>query len=1177
MALTTQQIQTAYVTFFSRPADVGGLNYWSDYAGSEADLYTTFAQSKEYADLFDGKSSSQKVAAVYQNLFGRAPEAEGLNYWTLQLDKGTVSVANLALTVAAGAQTTDKTILENRVTAATTFTASLDTGAEILAYQGDAANAVAKQWLAGVTDDASLKAAVTVDVLTSTVTQMGGSNTGGQPSQNFTLTVGQDTLKGTTANDTFVAKVVQNVNGEQTNQLATGDSINGGAGVDTLNAVVQTASALNNSPASAITPETVDVEVANFTALSVNESATPVTINAKFMNGLDKVGSVHSDVDLVVQNLNTLTDSGVYAERRNTKDLTIKFDHGSNDAAASEGKPADLVALFDNDYLLSGSTSSSTLELRMVNNLTLADNKLPLKNVESVAFFVNGVQVETKITAEIQALEGVAAYAALVDAIKAQLTKQGISGVEVSTLAARTTVFSDDVGTHTQGEQAGQYIPVLVSSAGSTLVKGETKIDSSATDFNGLNTQLPLSSTSENQIEVGVELTKVGRGGEGGELVIGGMATDFANKWKYTGNAQEEGIEVFNVKVDGDNTQFSSLAGLYSTNNTLDTVNVAWATGSVADLIIGNQNTKDNRSVSPTIVAPNGAALASDVDGFGSVTTMYNHALKDVRVFSAANNNVADGKGNTADVTLHAHLSDEVVAKYMDRKDVKVDAAADNADFAYTFGAGNDSLNLNISKANLAASGTTNREDFTLKIDTGAGNDKVVVQIGDGKGVATDAWYVNSKIQKNLKIDTGAGDDTVHVNGAGVWNIKTGQGNDVVYSDNSGRQDITTSTGTAESNAVWVFNTANQAQGGVQNLFDLTSAGAVANATKIGNLSLKLSFRGIEVTVEVGNTHTTAGDTVNDLTINQAIKKAINENVYLSKLLTAEDGPGRTLIVTSKTDGAFSDADISIDLITKAVTTAQATAGVAEITTAQLGALGFDTTGVVVADGRFDSAITEDNASVEITGAASAQANANVIESGAGNDVVVLSSSTAAEEKLVYSGYDLGKDVIVNFTAGVVGTVAGADKIDFSAYLTSKIAATGALDAQAYVPAAASVTVTANDIAVISFTAGSGTTASQTFDGLSAENFLAAIKNTGTVTYGSLGSTSVESGAVTGLVNNLGKAVVLVENAGNFGEYKAFELSFTTAGAATDFTEAKLIGVLDFGSTQTFDETQFTA
>lgn len=488
------------------------------------------------------------------------------------------------------------------------------------------------------------------------------------------LTVGLDNLSGDAGNNIFNAGVVQNANGEQTNQLATGDAINGGAGTDTLNAKVQAASALNNGPSSVITPETVDVEVVNFTALAASGNRGTVTINAAFMNGLDKVGSIQSNVDLRIEDLNTLTDSGVYAERRNTKDMTIRFDHGSND---STNGAADLVALFDNDYLLSDSSNTTTLELRMVNNLTLKNSNQPLTNVDALSFLVGGVEVVTNITAEMQALTGTAAYSAVVAAIQAQLSAQGITDVTVSTLPLRTTVFSDDVGGYPQGEVAGTYSPILVTSTGDALAKGLVRINNTTTDFNGLNTQTTQASTAVNPIEVGVELLKVGRGGEGGELIIGGMATDLNNNWDYTDNALEEGVQVFNVRMDGDRTQFSSLAGLYSTNNTLDTVNVTWAADSRADLIIGNQNTIDNRSVTAD-VAPNSAA-SSVRDGFNSVTTVYNNALKDVRVFNAANNGVTAAVGNTpavsTDVTLWAHLSDEVVAKYMDRTDIAAPAA----------------------------------------------------------------------------------------------------------------------------------------------------------------------------------------------------------------------------------------------------------------------------------------------------------------------------------------------------------------------------------------------------------------------------------------------------------------------------------------------------------------------
>jgi Ca2+-binding RTX toxin-like protein len=242
---------------------------------------------------------------------------------------------------------------------------------------------------------------------------------------------------------------------------------------------------------------------------------------------------------------------------------------------------------------------------------------------------------------------------------------------------------------------------------------------------------------------------------------------------------------------------------------------------------------------------------------------------------------------------------------------------------------------------------------------------------------------------------------------------------------------------------VWVFNTANQTQGTAtrvaQNLFDLTSAAAVASANNVANLNLTVSFRGINVTVKVGDTHSNNGGTVNDLVINQAIKNAINNDVYLSKLLNAQDGPGRTLVVTAKTDGVFSDADISVSVATSGpLTAAQAGAvpAVALITPAQLTALGL-AGGSAEADGRFDSAIAEDNRGASIVGDASKQPNKNVIDAGLGNDVVVLSSSADAAEVVnvatVGGTKETDSDVVFNASAGAKITYDQFDTIITSA------------------------------------------------------------------------------------------------------------------------------------------------
>ena len=96
---------------------------------------------------------------------------------------------------------------------------------------------------------------------------------------------------------------------------------------------------------------------------------------------------------------------------------------------------------------------------------------------------------------------------------------------------------------------------------------------------------------------------KVGRDGDGGDLIIGGM--------------ENSGIQVFNVEVQGRADQPTSLASLASTNNTLEEVNIVAAAGSEASLEIGNGNTVGAGLTDVRIIDAstfdNGATLDADV------------------------------------------------------------------------------------------------------------------------------------------------------------------------------------------------------------------------------------------------------------------------------------------------------------------------------------------------------------------------------------------------------------------------------------------------------------------------------------------------------------------------------------------------------------------------------------
>ena len=166
MATTyTTELQKLYVAYFNRPADPAGLEFWNtavtNAGGSTAAASAAFAASAEYKAAFAGMNSTQIITQIYSNLFSRAPDAAGRDFWVKALDDKIFTIDQIVAEVANGAQTSDKTTFNNKATAAAAFTTALDTAAEKDAYTGAAANAAAKAFIAGITTDASLATALT--------------------------------------------------------------------------------------------------------------------------------------------------------------------------------------------------------------------------------------------------------------------------------------------------------------------------------------------------------------------------------------------------------------------------------------------------------------------------------------------------------------------------------------------------------------------------------------------------------------------------------------------------------------------------------------------------------------------------------------------------------------------------------------------------------------------------------------------------------------------------------------------------------------------------------------------------------------------------------------------------------------------------------------------------------
>jgi len=375
MATTyTDTIQQMYVAYFNRPADVSGLANWEAYAAGKsldavkAAISAEFAKSAEYTIVFQGMTTSQIVTKVYQNLLGRDPDAAGLMNWVNHLAKGTSTVSTLVTDIIRDAGAGDVDTLANKLTAAKAFTDALDTVAEINAYSGAAANAVAAAWLGtvGQTADSLTAAQASLSTTISNVQSNSGASTG----STFTLTTNIDTLTGTTNNDIFLAEAAS---------ASVGDQLNGGSGTDTYK--------LFGGAGAADLPVTSSVEVfelvgntastdlsgvADLTTLVLDDAttATAYTIGASVKATVKGMAdgeavtltSTATDTthDLTVTNMGTIAGAGVTINADGAAVTTINL--------ASSGTVA---AGTDSDITLASTGTETTVNVTGTGDLAL--------------------------------------------------------------------------------------------------------------------------------------------------------------------------------------------------------------------------------------------------------------------------------------------------------------------------------------------------------------------------------------------------------------------------------------------------------------------------------------------------------------------------------------------------------------------------------------------------------------------------------------------------------------------------------------------------------------------------------------------------------------------------------------------------------------------------------------
>lgn len=243
----TTILQQFYLAYFGRPADPVGLQTTSQAlanAGAPTTLagllsstnatvvalINNFGSSAESTALYTGTTTA-RVTEIYRNVLNRDPDVGGLLFWSTEIDSGRLSLARVALAVIeAGARdVNDGPVVLAKTNVAISYTAAVDTVAEINAYNGSAAAASARTLLRSVV--ATTTATNFATNVATNIENLVANNGGAAVGSTLTLTAAADTITGTTSNDTFVGTFA----GAAGDTFTAADTINGAAGIDTLN------------------------------------------------------------------------------------------------------------------------------------------------------------------------------------------------------------------------------------------------------------------------------------------------------------------------------------------------------------------------------------------------------------------------------------------------------------------------------------------------------------------------------------------------------------------------------------------------------------------------------------------------------------------------------------------------------------------------------------------------------------------------------------------------------------------------------------------------------------------------------------------------------------------------------------------------------------------------------
>ncbi len=709
---TSTQLQELYVAYFGRAADPTGLDYWTSKGITTAEFAADMYAQLEFKSVYGSLSTESQVNQIYKNLFDRAADAEGLLYWTKEVDLGNLKLAEIATHLIWAAQNNsgsedDKTALTNKTNAAVAYTAEVkSTAAGILAYQplssdpwsaGDNITE-AKSYMSGINKDTEHTAAG----ITTSVAVITGN---GVPAEKktFTLTTSVDSFTGGDGGDTFTAD-----NTGTTATSSTADTLKGGDGTDTLEIFTK------GTAASAAIPKLTSVEKINIYDMDVAFDASGVTglTNLNIYRGEgDDTYTVASGVDVAINELvvGTGTDNAA---------TTIAFSATQTSANLTFDKVTAKGTDVNEDVAITGAKIKTV-------NITTSGTKSTFDALDVAAATAINLDLGVALTAPVETT--------------------GTKGTITVTGSGKATLNAIDTGITTLNASGASGGLVAQIGAGTELVltgsTGDDTITSCTTDALATSNKLSVS------------------GGAGTDTLVIADASDIntaADAARYTGFEKVKLSATQNVKLLSDDITAVELAAATD----------ASITGLSVDQ--GKNITISGNQTNSVTFAGRSTGGSSDVLTLdlksGTSTTNVTVAGGVFSGYETVNINASTGTAATDSTTVFATAADTTAINL-----------TGTADFAATL-TSTSSKGVAFTSTSTGAVTVTGNTSKASTITTGSGADAVTMSTTNGSTYSTGsgndtitsavAGLVATGVDDH-SYDGGAGTDTLAVSDTG--------------------------------------------------------------------------------------------------------------------------------------------------------------------------------------------------------------------------------------------------------------------------------------------------------------------------------------------------------------------------------------------------------------------------